>query len=290
MRAFGFYEFDADNLKKQIANAYRSIIGPGAEPIINEEGKRSIIGCVAPHAGYKFSGPVAAWTYKSLAEDGVPQSIILFGPSHEAYPGVALISQGEWETPFGNLEIDTELSEEILANTPIISDDKKAHSREHSLEVQMPFLYHLFGERINIVTISMGLSDIETCKEVGKGIAKSIKNLKKDAVVIASSDLTHYGPMYTFTPVESNKIEDILDWIHEKDGAIIDSILALDEEMLQKVSRDTTGCGVGPITSMLLTVKKLGATRSKLLKYATSFDIQPNEDAIVGYCSIILQK
>jgi len=239
------------------------------------EERKKTIGIVAPHAGYVYSGYVAAHAYKELAESGKPETIIILGPNHTGYgSGVALMNEGIWETPLGGIEIDNELANKILKSAEIIDVDEMAHTYEHSIEVQLPFLQYIF-DNFKIVPICMMLQDIETSREVGKAIAKACKD--KDVRIVASSDFTHYEPHES---------------AEEKDSLAIERIKKIDAEGFYKVinERSISICGPGPIMSLIFAARELDVKNAKLLKYMTSGDVTGDKRAVVGYAAIAFYK
>lgn len=238
-----------------------------------QRGERRIIGLVSPHAGYMYSGPVAAHGFSALAQDGKPDRIIILGPNHHGIgSGVSLMSSGKWITPLGEVEVDRELAKEILKNSEIIDDDEEAHRLEHSIEVQLPFLQHLLGE-FRFVPICMMFQDVKTSLEVGEAVALACQG--KDVLLIASTDFTHYEP-------QERAIK--------KDRTAIEKILALDPRgLVETVEREGISmCGYGPVAAMLEACKKLGAKTAKLLKHATSGDTSGFTAEVVGYASIAI--
>lgn len=234
------------------------------------------MGLVSPHAGYVYSGPVAAHGFAQMARDGRPSSIVIIGPNHQgAGSGVSIITSGKWSTPLGEVQIDEALSEAIKQASDIIDVDMVAHTYEHSLEVQLPFLQHFFGNKFKIAPICMMLQDTKTSKEVGDAIAKA--SAGKDVVIIASTDFTHYESQRSATT---------------KDHRAIDKILALDAEgLIHTVEEEAiTMCGYGPVSAMLQAAKKLGAKKAELLKYATSGETAGPMAQVVGYGSIAVSR
>ena len=265
-----FYPADEESLRRSIEESFRSHLGPGELPK-RVEGPRSIIGLVSPHAGYVYSGPVAAHGYYQLASDGRPDVFVILGPNHTGLgSGVSIMTSGEWRTPLGGAVIDEELAEEISEISDIIDVDEEAHRYEHSIEVQLPFLQYLYGE-VTFVPICMMMQDLRTAREVGRAISEALRG--RDAVIIASSDMTHY---------ESRASAEY------KDQESIRAIISLDEELLyDTISRlNVSMCGPGPVAATLTAVKKLGKCEAKLLKYATSGDVTGDYSSVVGYASI----
>ncbi len=289
--AIGFYPGNPEELRRVIESCFKDKYGPGIVPKVNDKGARTIVGCVAPHAGYYYSGPVAAHLYKALAEDGKPDCFVMMGPSHMGYPGALIMKEGVWILPFGKAAIDSELARTIMRCADIILNEPRAHAREHSLEVQLPFLQYIYGE-VRFVPIAFGPTDYETCMEVGEGVAEAAKELGRDIVVLGSTDLTHYGPMYGYAPVGTSPMERVLKWIYDTDGKIIEKVKSMDPDGLYILVHEEglTMCGVTAVASMMVAAKKLGARKAEVLKYATSYDIRGGRDAIVGYLSAVLIK
>lgn len=240
------------------------------------DGPRRLVGLVSPHAGYMYSGPVAAHGFAQMAQDGKPSSIVIIGPNHSgAGSGVSIMTSGKWQTPLGEIQIDEALSGAIKRASDIIDTDVVAHAYEHSLEVQLPFLQHLFNAKFKIVPICMMLQDERTSKEVGDAIAGA--SAGKDVAIIASTDFTHYEPQRSAV---------------EKDHKAMDKILALDAAGLVRTVEEEaiTMCGYGPVSAMLQAAKKLGAKKAKLLKYATSGETAGPMAQVVGYGSIAILR
>lgn len=270
-----FYAGTRSALQEQIEWCYTHRHGPGKVPAV-KDGPRRLVGLVSPHAGYMYSGPVAAHGFVYMAGDGRPDSFVIIGPNHTgAGSGVSIMTSGKWSTPLGEIKIDEELAEAINRASDIIDADEVAHAHEHSLEVQLPFLQHLFGGGFGIAPICMMLQDERTSMEVGDAIAEA--SAKKNIVIIASTDFTHYEPQRSAA---------------EKDKKVIDEILELDQSsVVRTVEREgITMCGYGPVSAMLQAAKKLGAKKAKLLKYATSGDTAGPMMQVVGYGSIAVTR
>ncbi len=266
-----FYAGTARELKEQIEWCYKHELGPGAVPRVNSRGLREIVAIVVPHAGYYYSGPVAAHAYNELADDGVPDTAVILGPNHTGYGHPVSVWVGAvWNTPFGEVEINEALARRLLGG--VIEADETAHMHEHSVEVQLPWLQHLY-ESVRIVPIAMLAQDIETARAVGKAISRSDDNL----IIVASSDFTHYEPHNIAM---------------ERDGSVIEAIVNLDEEELyERCQRlNCTMCGYGPVASVIVAAKEMGAKRASLLKYATSGDTSGDFSQVVGYGSIVIRR
>lgn len=268
-----FYPEDTQELWELVSQLFRNQrFGPGKSP--PSEVKRRIYGLVSPHAGFVYSGAVAAnGFYEASSIDF--QDVIMVGPNHYGIGSlVAGMKEGEWETPLGNVEINAELVEEIAARSTTLDFDNFAHSRDHCLEVQLPFLQYI-KQNFRIVPVVLTSQRSDTAYDLGNAISKTIveKNYNS-TLLIASSDFTHY---------ESNSEA------HRKDNELIKPILDLDVNKFYAVLErlDVSACGYGAIATMMVAAKNLGANRGELLKYATSGDVTGDTSAVVGYSSIV---
>lgn len=274
--ADAFYAGTKAELNKQITECFTHRFGPGSVPQPNPHGPRKIVGIVCPHAGYMYSGPVAANGYSKLALDGEPDAFIILGPNHTGMgSGLSIQTEGAWQTPLGIAEIDTDLAKKIQKSSSIIDVDETAHASEHSIEVQLPFLQFLYKDAAKFVPICMMMQDLTTCREVAKSIVQQTAD--RNVAIIASSDFTHY---------ESQ------DAASKKDGGAIEAILKLDDEQLNELgeSGHVTMCGYGPITTLMAISKFLNGVHPELLAYKTSGDITGDKSAVVGYSSLAFSR
>ncbi len=278
-----FYERTEENLINSIKECFLDDRGPRILPKI-KSGNKKIKGIVVPHAGYIYSGAIAAHSFNILANNNFADTFIILGPNHTGIgSGVAVMTEGKWLTPFGSVSIHENLSKNLWKD--IIDKDDNAHMYEHSIEVQLPFLQYLANQKkFDFIPISMAMQDFETADEVGKIIAEAIKKTDKNIVIIASSDFSHVGFNYSSMPPEGKRVDD---YAKEQDKLAIDKILKMDPEgLIDTVNKNSiTMCGYGPIASMLVAAKILGATKSELLKYGTSYEVQP-ASSCVGYGAI----
>ncbi len=229
-------------------------------------------GCVVPHAGYMYSGSVAGAVYARLA---LPERFIVLCPNHTGMgKPLAIMSEGAWDTPLGQAEIDHELAVELRNADRHISEDADAHRAEHALEVQLPFLQAL-RRQFKFVPIVVGVGSYEPLAELGEAIALVVAAHDDRILIIASSDMNHY---------ESDAITRV------KDSKAIEQILKLDPKGLFDVvlTEDISMCGYGPTVAMLTASKRLGAESAELIKYATSADVSGDRDAVVGYAGVIV--
>lgn len=227
--------------------------------------------CLVPHAGYVFSGYVAGAVFARVA---LPKRIVILGVRH--YPRgepAAILSSGAWRTPLGDAPIDEPLAAALLKECPLLREDSVAHSAEHSLEVQLPFLQVLVPG-FTFVPLALGTVRFENLVSVGEAIARVLSTLKEDVLLLTTSDLNHYEDDAT---------------TRIKDHKAIDQLLAWDARSLYETCRNEniSMCGLGPAVAMLTALNALGAKKSDLVKYATSADVSGDRDAVVGYAGMI---
>lgn len=272
-----FYPESPEKLKKQISNFAKGVkVSP-----------KKCVGLVAPHAGYEFCGRTAALAYKSVT-DGF-DTIVLLGPNHYGL-GVGVSTTTEsWSTPLGIVEADRKFIEKIRGK--LIMDDRLPHLKEHSIEVQLPWLQYFFkGFKIVPISINPIYYDIKTARDIGESIANAAKSLGRKALLVASSDFTHYGAAYAYEPFAGEPEDIIIRKIKEADKQAIDLILDLKPDELIRLcdEKRLTICGYGGIAAMLHAAKILGAGHGELIDYSTSYDISQDINAIVGYAGIII--
>jgi AmmeMemoRadiSam system protein B len=275
-QAGAFYEGDAESLRRQVENCFLHEFGPGKIPEVVQTSLKRVVGLVCPHAGYMFSGPVAAHAYYLLACDGKPDVAVIFGPNHTGYgSALAVMNDGVWRTPFGDVEVDGETANKIVRESRLVDVDDSAHRFEHSIEVQLPFLQYLYGSEIKIVPICFLMQDLSSAKEVGKAVAKAVAG--KNVVVIASSDMTHYEPQKS---------------AERKDKMALEAVEERDEDKFYSIieTQHITACGYGPIAALISAAKLLGAKEAKLLCYKTSGDIIGDYSSVVGYAAVCFKK
>jgi MEMO1 family protein len=274
--AGSFYEGTAEALRSQIEGCFLNQLGPRKLPVVNPSGKRQILGLVCPHAGYMYSGAVAANAYFSLASDGKPDVVVVLGPNHSGYGNpLSIMDRGAWRTPLGDVEIDSDVADAIAQEVGIIDVNEVAHRHEHSIEVQLPFLQYLYGSSFKFVPICFLMQDIDSAAEVGKGLAETLAN--RNAVVIASSDFTHYES-------QAN--------VDRKDMAALKAIEKLDEKQFYQIleAQNLSACGYGPIAALMAYAKVLGAKKADLLSHKTSGDITGDRSSVVGYAALIIKR
>jgi AmmeMemoRadiSam system protein B len=230
---------------------------------------------IAPHAGLIYSGPVAAHAY-ALVRDCGYAAVVLVGPSHfVGFHGVSIWPHGTWETPLGTVSVHEELAQAIIAECQDVREYAPAHGREHSLEMQLPFVAHLLPG-VPIVPLVMGYQIRPTAEALGDAIARALADYEgrelRGVLLIASSDLSHYEDAATAAAM---------------DHVVLDHVAALDSAGLMDAleAEPRHACGGGPMVSVLRAARQLGATSAEVLRYADSGDVSGDKSAVVGYLS-----
>lgn len=270
--AGSFYDSNPDRLKERIEWSFKHSIGPGNIPSIPKaKSKRDNLFFIVPHAGYIYSGPVAAHSYYYLVSEGIPDVVIILGPNHTGYGSyVSVWPKGFWETPLGKIEVDEDLVKELVEYSEVLDLDERAHLYEHSIEVQLPFLQYFFNDKIKIIPIVILMQTPEVAELLAEGIFKLMqKHPEKDIVVLASSDMNHYDP-YDIT--------------YKKDELAIEEIKKLDYKGLYDVvvNKDVTMCGFAPVMVSMILARKM-QKKPYILKHATSGDTSGDKSSVVGY-------
>ncbi len=255
-----FYPGRAGELRRMIS----SMVEPDA-------GRVRALAVVSPHAGFIYSGPVAGAVFSSVA---LPETFLILGPGHRPIgPRFAVMSRGSWETPLGRAPLDAELAREVMSLCHSAREDELAHSQEHSLEVQLPFI-QFFKESFSFVPVCVSyqacFADLE---ELGHAISASVKKLGREILIVASTDMSHY--------VTQEEAKD-------KDFRAIGKILDLDAAGLYRTveEEDISMCGYKPVASALVACRDLGASSAVLVKYLTSGDRTGDFSQVVGYAGL----
>ena len=275
-----FYDGNKANLEQNIKEYFLDKRGPRKLPEANQ-GKKNVKGLVVPHAGYMYSGAIAANSYYYLSKNGFADTFIILGPNHTGMgSGVSIMTEGSWETPLGTVPINEALAKKLW--TGIIDKDQIAHMHEHSIEVQLPFLqFCARDKKFDFIPICMAMQDFETSEEVGNILANAIKDTDEKVVIIASSDFSHAGFNYASMPPSGVRVDK---YAEKQDKLAIEKILEMDPKgLIDTVHKNNiTMCGYGPVAVMLTASKMLGAKQVELLKYGTSYEVQPSSSC-VGY-------
>jgi len=256
-----FYDADPESLRKCV----QSCLTRRETPI---EAK----GIVAPHAGYVYSGAVAGAVYGAVR---LPQSCIILGPNHTGRGAVlSLHPPGEWRTPLGTAPVDEALNRRLLAECSLLQEEAGAHAREHSIEVQLPFLQVLAGAP-RFAAICVGTGDYASLDNLGHALARTVMAFPEPVMLIVSSDMTHY---------------ESADAAARKDRLALDRIVELDPRGLYRIvgERDISMCGFAPAIAMIVACIDLGASRGELIRYANSGDVSGDHTHVVGYAGIAI--
>jgi hypothetical protein len=254
-----WYPASADRLRREIDSYVAlAIIEPSSPP-------RAI---VVPHAGLRYSGPVAAYAYKAVMGASYAAAVLV-GPSHfVGFQGVSIWPRGAWQTPFGPVRVDEELSNRMVAASDTVIEHGQAHAREHSLEMQLPFVAHLLPG-VPIVPMVMGYQSRETAVGLGDAIVRAI-GAEPSVLLVASSDLSHFHDARTAAAM---------------DAVVLDRVEHVDADGLMDELEEQPdhACGGGPIVATLHASRQLGATTARVLKYADSGDVTGDKSSVVGY-------
>lgn len=254
----------ARNIEKYLGNA------------VFEEIEGDIVGLISPHAGYMYSGQVAAYGYKAIAGREY-DTVLIMAPSHRMYfEGIAILEKGSYRTPLGSVDIDEEIAAALLKTPTVVKPNAEAHKGEHSLEVQLPFLQVVLKE-FKIVPLIMGTQTSDTCEKLVSAIYDALKDKNKRFLIIGSTDLSHYYPYFNAL---------------ELDNTIVKHLKAFDTAgLIKDVERNKCeACGAGPVISTMMLSGRLGATESRVLKYANSGDVSGDKSSVVGYVSCLFYK
>lgn len=268
-----FYPNNAEDLKRLIESCFLDESGVGLLPkLIKFEGKNYPINVIVPHAGYQYSGTIASYSYCDIVKNGFPEVFIIISPNHTGFGSeISVFNEGEWITPLGNVEVDSEFADEIISISDIASSDFSAHVHEHSIEVQLPFLQY-FSSDFKIVPITMGTQTFTTSNDLANAIFEAGNNLDKSYCVIASTDLSHFN-----NQEKANKV----------DGFVLEDIEEMNEFKLfeEVVQYNITMCGYGPVMTNISLSKRCGKKSCEILAYQTSGDVTGDFNSVVGYAS-----
>jgi AmmeMemoRadiSam system protein B len=258
-----FYPNSPNQLIQQVQ---KLVHGENAEPRI------PVLACLVPHAGYLYSGHVAASVYARIE---LPTRVVILGVRHFPHgEEAAILSEGVWRTPLGDARIDSELAGKVSRECPLLREDAVAHQREHSLEVQIPFLQVLHSD-FTFVPVALGTSDYDKLVSIGAGLG-NVLSVESGVLLLTTSDLNHYEDDAT---------------TRRKDALAIEKILQFDSRGLFDVCREEkiSMCGLGPTVALLTALDKMGSHRAELVKYATSADVSGDTSAVVGYAGFLFR-
>ncbi len=256
-----FYPADPESLRRELDR-----MTGGLRPPDSPRG----VALMVPHAGYIYSGRVAAAAYTSV---GLASRVVILGPNHTgAGEAIAVMNEGAWRLPLGDAPIDEELACAILARCRAARVDEAAHLREHSLEVQVPFLQHL-RPGLRFVPICVGTQHLPLLLDLGRAVAEATRDLGAEILVVISTDMSHYVPQAV---------------AEREDRKAIDRVLALEPEGLHRIvlQEGISMCGIAPAVAGLEAARHLGARSARLIAYATSGERSGDYQAVVGYAGV----
>jgi AmmeMemoRadiSam system protein B len=283
-----FYEENKFQLINQLKKCF-DLTKIDSGNVSNKDQDKSLLkAIIVPHAGYVYSGGIAAFGYNVIQKQGFADVFIILGPNHSGIgSGVAMSSRGYWKTPLGEIPVDERIIKN-LAGGIIDMDDSTLQIQENSIEVQLPFLQYISNEKpFSIIPIAMLMQDKETATDVGSQIANVIKHEKRKVILIASTDFSHEGFAYGRIPPDNLKANE---YVTKQDGYALEAIQELNPRTLINIieEKNISMCGSGPVAAVLTASKNLGATSVELLKYGTSYDVHPDSNACVGYASLAI--
>ncbi len=277
-----FYEGRASALRRAVADC----AGGYAPP----EDLGEVLGGVAPHAGWVFSGPTAAKVFLAIARKTEPQTFVVFGAVHRYLSGhAAIYPGGAWQTPLGRIDIDADAAEAAAAECAELTVlSAEAHEGEHSIEVQVPFIQALCPDA---KLLAIAVPPMRNAADVGRCVARALAGTDRRSVVVASTDLTHYGMGYG-SP-DQGTLSRAMPWMRENDRRMIRLVEELKaDEVVAEAQANRNACGAGAVAAAVAAAKALGAAGARTLEYTTSADVmpEPNADRAVGYVGIVFEK
>ena len=252
------------------SNVLRSTISEMV-PIVSEAEKKQAIAVISPHAGYVYSGSVAAET---VAQVQVPETVVILGPNHHGRGNPLALGTEDWQMPMGDVAIDRELAGQIIQVSEVIREDESAQEYEHSLEVQVPFL-QFFNQSVKIVPIVVSHVSFPVCQQAARDLASAIRETGKKVLLLASTDMTHYESRFQ---------------AEKKDRLALQEIEAMNPKGLYDtvINNRISMCGFIPTTIVLLAAMELGATQAELVRYTDSGEASGDTDQVVGYAGLVV--
>lgn len=275
--AGSFYSRNPDDLEKSIEDSFESELGVGKIPKLSKSFNSNLKGIMVPHAGYIYSGPVASYGFCELVENGFPDTFVILCPNHTGLGNsyVSVFKEGIWQTPLGNVEVDSDLAELFLKNSEYAGIDYLAHFSEHSIEVELPFLQY-FSDDFKILPICMSVQNLQTSIDVANSIKACAEESSSSILLISSTDLAHFF----------NQDDTLI-----KDEIVLNDIENMDyEKLLRDVDeKNITMCGYGTVASNIIYSNYYGVDKAKILKHQTSGDVTRSYNSVVGYGSAIFK-
>jgi len=280
---FSFYPDDPETCRRQVEQCLQTPADAGTTDAVPER----LVAGIAPHAGWVYSGPTAGVTFRLLSERSEPATVVLAGACHRVTRGQGGITmaEGRWETPLGPLAIDEAFAGRLIGREAAF-DDPDTHGQEHSLEVLTPFVKACFG-RARIVPVLVPPN--AEAPSIGLAIAEVAEELDRSIVIVASTDLTHYGPDYGFTPAGDGA--EARDWVlKENDGRLLGLMAELEADaVVPEAMRSRSACGAGAVAATMAAAKHLGSRRGHVVAHTLSCDVRPDpaHASFVGYAAVV---
>ncbi len=253
------------------------------DPYPCESSQRTGFGGIVPHAGWYYSGRIAFSVISCLRTEFQPETVVLFGRHLRSGGGNFIMKEGEWETPLGNLEIDRELAEALISEFPFKVETPSVYAPDNTIELQLPFIKYFFPET---KILPLGVPPNKASLKIGERVGELSRARASKTLMIGSTDLTHYGYNYGFTPKGVGR--DAVEWVKTRnDRAVIDRMLQMEaEEVIEESLRNGNACCAGAVAAAITAVKTLGAAYAHEMVYTTSYDIRP-DTSFVGYVGIL---
>ncbi len=275
-----FYPGDKEVLLSELDRLFKSRRGPG-KLFFDEWNDKDIIGAILPHAGYIYSGEIAAHGYAAYFSSKLKKNVIVIGPNHHGLgASISVYPGGKWETPLGIIEINEDLSRKLGEYGGYIALDDVGHIYEHSLEVHIPFLQYIYAKKdvkFKLVAVAMLLQTLNAVRDLGEAILECIDSIIEDVFIIASTDFTHYESAESARAKDEKAFEAILDLDYRK---LVENVYEYNISM----------CGYGPTATLLYIASKLDGVNVKLLKYGHSGEVTGDDSEVVSYASFIIYK
>ena len=241
------------------------------------------IGGIVPHAGWFYSGKIACNVIRCLQNDSMPDTFVIFGKHLHPGSDNYIMEEGLWETPLGDLEIDRDLAEGLIAEFPFSVETVSRYEQDNTIELQLPFIKYFFPD---VKILPIGVPPATVSIKIGERVAEMSEILGRKTIILGSTDLTHYGTNYGYTPKGVG--EEAVDWVkNENDKKIVDLMIEMDAKgIIEESLKNNNACCSGAVAAAIAAVKRLGASTGEKLTYTTSYDIRPNS-SFVGYVGIV---
>ena len=245
--------------------------------------EKGTVGGIVPHAGWFYSGKIACSVIKCLKNDSEPDTLLIFG--RHLHPGSDnyIMKEGSWSTPLGDLQVDNELAQRLASEFPFHEETASRYEQDNTIELQLPFVKYFFP---HVKILPIGLPPALASLKIGERVAEISEAIGRKTIILGSTDLTHYGYNYGFTPKGVG--EEAVEWVkNENDKRIVNLMLQMDAEgVVNESLENQNACCSGAAATAIAVAKRLGAKKGEKLIYTTSYDIRPNS-SFVGYVGVV---